>query len=246
MTGKTTPARIYILEDDADVAAAFARALRAENYAVETFTGSRHFTQRVKDDPPDLCIVDLGLPDGDGLSVIRHRLSREGVATIIVTGRGGLDDKLRGLDYGADDYLVKPVEPLELAARVRTVLRRTSKAAAPIAAAQEETAGEIAQFAGWRADFGNFQLISPSEEVATLSKADAQLLRAFLDAQGRVLTREFLLDLCALDGDDNFDRSIDVRVSRLRKKLKDDSRSPTHIRTVYGAGYVFASPITWL
>jgi DNA-binding response OmpR family regulator len=79
-----------------------------------------------------------------------------------------------------------------------------------------------------------------------LSKSDAQLLRAFLEAQGRVLTREFLLDLCELTGEENFDRSIDVRVSRLRKKLKDDSRSPTHIRTVYGAGYVFASPITWV
>jgi DNA-binding response OmpR family regulator len=238
-------AHIYILEDDADIAAIFARALRAEGYVIESFIGSRTFAQRVREKTPDLCIVDLGLPDGDGLSVLRDMLSREKIATIIVTGRGDLSDKLKGLDYGADDYLVKPVEPLELAARVRTVLRRVQSQKKAAAGAPHRDS-DVAEFAGWRADFGNFQLVSPDDEISTLSKSDAQLLRAFLEAQGRVLTREFLLDLCELTGEDNFDRSIDVRVSRLRKKLKDDSRSPTHIRTVYGAGYVFASPITWV
>lgn len=238
-------AHIYILEDDSDVAAVFARALKAEGYVIESFIGSRTFAQRVREKTPDLCIVDLGLPDGDGLSVLRDMLSRENIATIIVTGRGDLSDKLKGLDYGADDYLVKPVEPLELVARVKTVLRRV-QSQRQVTAALSHHASEVAEFAGWRADFGNFQLVSPDEEISTLSKADAQLLRAFLEAQGRVLTREFLLDLCELTGEDNFDRSIDVRVSRLRKKLKDDSRSPTHIRTVYGAGYVFASPIIWV
>lgn len=235
---------IYILEDDTDIAAVFARALKAQGYRVESFARSVDFARRVEGCCPDLCIVDLGLPDGDGLSLLRHQLSSAAIPTIIVTGRGGLSDKLKGLDYGADDYLVKPVEPLELVARVKTVLRRVVSREP---GENRTNATEVAEFAGWRVDFANFQLTSPESEISMLSKADAQLLRALLEARGRVLTREFLLDLCSEPaGEDNFDRSIDVRVSRLRKKLKEDSRSPTHIKTVYGAGYVFASPIVWL
>jgi two-component system OmpR family response regulator len=237
-----TPRRIYLLEDDREVAAVFARALTGEGYLVESFREAQCFAKRVGECAPDLAIIDLGLPDGDGLSVLRGSLSRRGVATIIVSGRGGLADKLKGLDYGADDYVVKPVEPLELVARVRTVLRRVGGRASR--AANEAVA--VAEFAGWRVDFSSLLLTSPDRNTATLSRSDARLLRAFIDAQGRVLTREFLLDFCEIGAEENFDRAIDVRVSRLRKKLKDDSRSPTHIRTVYGAGYVFASPATWL
>lgn len=237
------PRRIYILEDDSDVAAVFARALTGEGYQVQSFAEVGSFARRVVEAAPDLAVVDLGLPDGDGLSVLRGSLSRQGVATIIVTGRGGLSDKLKGLDYGADDYVVKPVEPLELVARVKTVLRRVGGPAAKLPDAAHAT---IAEFAGWRVDFDTLQLTSPEQDTATLSRSDARLLRAFIDAQGRVLTREFLLDFCEIGAEENFDRAIDVRVSRLRKKLRDDVRSPTHIRTVYGAGYVFASPATWL
>jgi DNA-binding response OmpR family regulator len=239
--------RIFILEDDRDIAAIFARALKAEGYETEQFGDVHSFAQHVRERPPALCIVDLGLPDGSGLSVLRDLLSGLDVATIIVTGRGGLDDKLKGLQSGADDYIVKPVEPLELVARVKTVLRRVSRRMATAQATKPELGkSDLAEFAGWRVDFGSYRLTSPDNEVTTLSKGDTQILRAFLEAQGRVLSREFLLDLCVAAGDENYDRAIDVRVSRLRKKLKDDSRQPTHIRTVYGAGYVFASTATWL
>ena len=243
--------RIYILEDDKDIAAIFARALNEEGYETRDFGDVQGFARCINEAPPALCIVDLGLPDGDGLTVLRNLLSRQELATIIVTGRGGLDDKLKGLEYGADDYIVKPVEPLELVARVKTILRRVSsrlEAPQPMKAGQgqAQAPSEIAEFAGWRVDFGRFELTSPDHEVTPLSRADTQILRAFLEAQGRVLSREFLLDLCVSAGDENFDRAIDVRVSRLRKKLKDDPRCPTHIRTVYGAGYIFASSATWL
>ncbi len=242
----STAHRIYILEDDSDIATIYARALNAEGYETEQFGDLRSFVRRINESPPILCIVDLGLPDGNGLSVLRNLLSCGRIATIIVTGRGGLDDKLKGLDYGADDYVVKPVDPLELVARVKTVLRRiSSRMEAVQPATLGQTKYESAEFAGWRVDFGSFQLTSPDNKVTTLSKADLQILRAFLEAQGRVLSREFLLDLCVSAGDENYDRAIDVRVSRLRKKLKDDPRQPTHIRTVYGAGYVFASTATW-
>jgi DNA-binding response OmpR family regulator len=247
MTMHVATHRIFILEDDRDIAAIFARALKAEGYETEQFGDVHSFVQRVRERSPALCIVDLGLPDGSGLSVLRNLLSDLGVATIIVTGRGGLDDKLKGLQSGADDYIVKPVEPLELVARVKTVLRRVSRRM-EIAqwAMPEQGNSDLAEFAGWRVDFGSYRLTSPDNEITTLSKGDTQILRAFLEAQGRVLSREFLLKLCVAAGDENYDRTIDVRVSRLRKKLRDDSRQPTHIRTVYGAGYVFASTATWL
>ena len=101
----------------------------------------------------------------------------------------------------------------------------------------------VAEFAGWRADFDALTLTGPAGAAQSLSRAEAELLRAFLEAQGRVVTREFLLD--TFGGDEAFDRAVDVRVSRLRKKLGEDPRQPAHIRTVYGAGYVFATPVRW-
>ena len=150
------------------------------------------------------------------------------------------------MEHGADDYLVKPVDPLELAARSRAVLRRGAAAAqTQQAAASDSSSAAIAQFAGWRADFDAYRLIAPDGAEEEMTHAEATLLRAFVEAPGRVLTRNTLLDICAPLGDESFDRMIDVRVSRLRKKLRDDPRKPTHLKTVYGAGYIFASPVVW-
>ncbi|MFY0735748.1 MULTISPECIES: response regulator transcription factor [Aurantimonas] len=240
--------RIFILEDDRDLAAVFARELTEQGFVVATFQRIADFRRQLGAAPPDLCIVDLGLPDGDGLALLKDELGRHGLPIVIVSGRGALDDRLRGLESGADDYLTKPVEPLELAARIRSVLRRTSRnrEATPTLRASATARTDIAEFAGWRADFGSLTLRAPGGAEQPLSRSDAELLRAFLEAQGRVLSRDFLLELFSASGEEAFDRSVDVRVSRLRKKLDEDPKKPVHVRTVYGAGYVFATRVDWV
>jgi two-component system OmpR family response regulator len=229
--------RIYLLEDDQDICALFKRELSYQGFDVITSGTLREFTDLVKQQHPDLCIIDLSLPDGDGLVLLNETLKDSQIPTIIVSGRGALGDKIRGLDLGADDYLVKPVDPLELAARARSMLRRHSKSATVNTSALKYT------FSDWSVDFETYELTSPDGISETLSTADANLLRAFVEAPGKVLSRDTLLDHCELDGGDVFDRSIDTRISRLRKKLQDDPQNPSHIKTIYGAGYVFTPKV---
>src|SRR5262249_26981037 len=140
-----------------------------------------------------------------------------------------------GLELGADDYLVKPFEPRELVARLHSILRRTSKSAEP---------HSIATFAGWRFDVDAVSLSAPGGERIAVSRAEAQILELFLASPHRVLTRDQLRDACGTN-EDVLDRSIDVRISRLRQKLGDDPQHQRFIRTIYGAGYLFASEVEW-
>ena len=229
---------IYLLEDDEDVRTVFERELIYQGFDVTPAGTFSAFTQLLKQKIPDLCIIDLSLPDGDGLNLLGETLHNFSIPTIIVSGRGALGDKIRGLELGADDYLVKPVEALELAARARNILKRRSKQN------KDEETGSIYGFAGWTVDFSTFELTSPDNISETMSTADANLLRAFIEAPGKVLSREKLLDCCKLAEEEVFDRSIDTRISRLRKKLHDDPHNPNHIRTIYGAGYVFTTKVT--
>jgi len=231
---------IYLLEDDQDVRAVFERELLYQGFSVTTSGTLDAFTRLVRLQVPDLCIIDLSLPDGDGLSLLSEILQDFAIPTIIVSGRGALGDKIRGLDLGADDYLVKPVDPLELAARARNMLKRRSK--------PEDNIDSDARyrFSDWTVDFSTFELTAPDGTSETMSVADANLLRAFVEAPGKVLTRDKLLERCALADEDVFDRSIDTRISRLRKKLQDDPQNPNHIKTIYGAGYVFTPKVNRL
>lgn len=231
---------VYLLEDEAEVARVMRRELEAQGFEVERFARRAELQQALGCRRPDLCLVDLELPDGDGLSLVGEALRAAGIPVIIVTGRGELTDRLIGLEVGADDYIVKPFEPRELAARVRAVLRRgkpRSEGATPVR--------RCAHFDGWRADLDACTLTAPDGETIQLSAAETVLLRSFIEAAGRVLSRAQLLDLTGGDDLEAFDRAMDVRVSRLRKKLRDTTRAPTMIRTVYGAGYVFTPRVTW-
>ncbi|MFC4270122.1 response regulator [Sneathiella chungangensis] len=229
---------IYILEDNRDVAAVFERELTHQGFDVAAAHTISGFSDLLAERLPDLCILDLTLPDGDGLNVLQQTLKGHSIPAIIVSGRGTLSDKIRGLDLGADDYLVKPVDALELAARVRSMLRRRASAAR---AADDSP---VFHFAGWTVDFSTYVLTSPDNAEETMSAADASLLKAFVESPGKVLTRDALLDRCQIVAADVFDRSIDTRISRLRKKLNDDSKNPSMIRTIYGAGYVFTPKVT--
>ncbi|MEB8389423.1 response regulator transcription factor [Rhodobacteraceae bacterium KMM 6894] len=233
---------IYILEDEKDMARIMTRALEALGFKTQDFQSCGDFQRALKGNPPDLCLIDLTLPDGDGLSVVSDTLKSLGIPAIIVTGRGDLTDKVVGLELGADDYIVKPFEPRELGARVRAVLRRGSPAENTKQKTQDP---KTAEFDGWTADFASCILTAPDGSAENLSAAEAALLETFLSSSGRVLSRSKLLDIASPDDLDPFDRSIDARISRLRRKLGDDPKSPKMIRTVYGSGYVFFAEVKW-
>ena len=233
--------RIYLLEDDSEIAAVIRRALEGQGYGVERFSRCAALEQALRQQEPDLCLVDLGLPDGDGLALVGEMLRRRRIPAIIVSGRSEVTDRIIGLEVGADDYITKPFEPRELVARVRAVLRR--KAGSRDAA---QAAARIARFGGWTANFDACTLTAPDGEAVELSSAENDLLRIFVQSAGRVLSRATLLDLNSQNDLTPFDRSIDVRVSRLRRKLREDPGAPAMIRTVYGAGYVFAPRVEWM
>ncbi|WP_372605338.1 response regulator [Actibacterium sp.] len=233
---------VYLLEDDPDISRLIRRTLEQQSFQVEEFRRQEDFERAFAKHIPDLCLIDLILPDGDGLPLIADKLRGSGVPTIIVTGRGNLTDKVVGLEIGADDYIVKPFEPRELVARVRAVLRRTRPTDRKPAAATKRS---FAQFGEWTADFDGCTLIDEEGTRIRMSAAETALLTVLVKSAGRVLSRSQLLDLSAPKELEPFDRSMDARISRLRRKLRDDPRSPRIIRTVYGAGYVFTLEVAW-
>jgi len=228
---------IFVVEDEADIARLIVGTLAEYGFRCETFGTGRALLARAKRIQPELAILDLGLPDMDGLQVLRELQEQHPCAALILTGRDGLTDRVLGLELGADDYLVKPFEPRELVARVRSILRRYQKAATP------EPGGHSAvRFAGWHFDIGRLNLAADDGREVSLSAAEAALLQSLLKRPNKILTREQLIGERELDP---FDRSIDVRISRLRRKLEDDPQDPKIIKTVYGAGYLLCATVVW-
>lgn len=204
----------------------------------ETFRDGRSVLRRLPAERPDLCIVDLGLPDVDGLELVREIARRCDCGMLILTGRGHTADRVMGLEGGGDDYMVKPFEPRELVARVRSILRRRGTPAPGAAPLQRRHA----RFAGWTLDCASNTLQAPGGDAQVLGLAEAQVLRAFLERPNQILTREQLVghrDLSPLD------RSIDVRISRIRRRLEADPQNPRLIKTVYGAGYMLSAVVEW-
>jgi len=232
-------ANILVLEDDPDIARLICVSLTEYGFRCEHASTGRALLERAQRGTPELCIVDLGLPDMDGMQVVRELQERSPCAVLILTGRNDVTDRVLGLELGADDYIVKPFEPRELVARVRSILRRYQRAAPAEVTAVERN---IARFGNWRFDKGRHALVSPDQREINLSAAEAGLLLTLLERPNRILSREQLLGERDIDP---FDRSIDVRISRLRRKLEDDPHDPRLIKTVYGAGYLFSSQVSW-
>ncbi len=232
---------IYVVEDDAAIMALVVTALHEFGFATEAFRNGATLLRRLQTERPDLCVVDLGLPDMDGIELLRQISAVSDSGVLILTGRGHMVDRVMGLELGADDYMVKPFEPRELVARVRSILRRRSGGGggAGIAPGQHR---RHASFLGWRLDCAANILRAADGSEHLLGTAEAQVLRAFVERPYQILTREQLVgqrDLSPLD------RSIDVRISRLRRKLESDPQNPKIIKTVYGAGYMFSAAVTW-
>jgi DNA-binding response OmpR family regulator len=229
--------RILLVDDDCAAQRMVAGYLEEHNFLVAAAAGRQEVTRQFKAAEPSLVILDLRLGQEDGLDLLREIRANSDVPVIIITGhRRDEIDRVVGLELGADDYVTKPFGLRELLARIRAVLRRREMAHS---ATQRETGRGRSRFAGWELDRRTRRLIDPQGAVVALTKGEYALLLAFLDAPRRPLSRELLLQATRVH-EDVFDRSIDVQVLRLRRKLESDPSAPQFIRTERGIGYVFA------
>jgi len=227
---------ITILDDEPAIRTMLSEALEDAGYDTQSFGRAADFETALRRTTPDVCLVDLGLPDRDGLSLV-HRLALEqGATVIIISGRAQVQDKITGLELGADDYIIKPFDPAEVVARVRVRLR-TRATPAP--------AGHRAKFNGWTAHFDRYSLQDETGAETPFSHAEGEVLRLFLESPNRLITRDYMQDTLGGAAGDSFDRAMDVRISRLRTKLREDPKNPRLIKTIYGAGYIFLGDVTW-
>ncbi|MEJ8823414.1 response regulator transcription factor [Variovorax humicola] len=229
---------VFLIEDDPAVTKLVLNALAEFGFNAEGFNTGAAMLRRMQTEKPDLCIVDLGLPDMDGIDLVRRITAQTSAGVLILTGRGHTADRVMGLELGGDDYMTKPFESRELVARVRSILRRRMAANGAAGAQQRR----YASFLGWRIDCAANILRAPDGTEHLLGTAETQVLRCFVERPHQILTREQLMgarDLLPTD------RSIDVRISRLRRKIEVDPHDPVIIKTVYGAGYMFAAAVTW-
>jgi len=226
------PQLVTILDDSHEIREILSVALQNAGFQTKCFARATEFEHAIKTMSPHVCIVDLGLPDKDGLSLVNKLALESGAAIIIISGRAQVQDKVVGLELGADDYITKPFEAAEVVARIRALLRRSK-------VETSKPANQIIKFSGWVADFDQHILTSPKGDIQSLSFAEAQVLQLFLSAPNRLISRDHMLEKLGGTASDNFERAMDVRVSRLRTKLQDDPQNPKIIKTIYGAGYIF-------
>lgn len=226
---------IYVTDDDPGIRELVAEYLTGQGYTVETAEDAVSLDRLLAARLPDLLVLDWMMPGEDGLSVARRLRAQPGFPPIIMLSAKGEDiDRIIGLEVGADDYLPKPFNPRELLARIRAVMRRHGGAAAPAAA---ETARRV-PFGPFSANLDARTLSRDGAEI-TLTSGEYELLEIFVTHANRALSRDWLMDQLRGFERDPFDRSIDVRVNRLRKKIEDDPANPAYIRTQRGQGYLF-------
>jgi two-component system, OmpR family, phosphate regulon response regulator OmpR len=221
--------RILLIEDDSRLAAMVVEYLGGAGYRVTTTASGGSGLERLGAEPYDALVLDLSLPDMDGLEVCRRLRAHSEVPVLMLTARGEATDRIVGLELGADDYLPKPFEPRELLARLKALLRRASRGAK----------GSLLRFGGLEID-RDARAVRVGGEEKPLTSFQFALLVALAENAGRVLSRDALMDMLKGEKLEAFDRSIDVHVSRIRAAIEDDAKKPRRIITVRGAGYVFA------
>ncbi|MGR3615039.1 MAG: response regulator transcription factor [Paracoccaceae bacterium] len=228
---------ITILDDEPEIRQILTDALEEAGFRTQSFSRAREFEASLKRVTPDVCLVDLSLPDTDGLTLV-HRLALEqGAAVIIISGRAQVQDRVTGLELGADDYITKPFDPAEVVARVRARLRGGTRTPAQ--------SGDIARFNGWVAHFDKYMLEDETGRDTPFSHAEGEVLRLFLESPRRLISRAQMQEMLGGAAGESFDRAMDVRISRLRTKLREDPKNPRLIKTIYGAGYIFLGDVNW-
>lgn len=228
---------VLLVEDDELTRNLLKAYLEKESFSISSASDGQEMIALLDRDSFDLVFLDLNLPDEDGLSLARRLRSRSPVPLIVLTSRQSQEDRIAALEIGADDYVTKPFDPLELVLRARNLLGRTG-------APSDVAGGEQRAFAGWVLYLDARTLATETGKTVTLTRTEFNLLAAMVAAPRRVLSRGQLLDAIARGSDSPSDRTVDVTVSRLRRKIEVDSKSPEIIVTVPGLGYMFAADVS--
>ncbi|QIG54066.1 response regulator [Altererythrobacter sp. BO-6] len=234
------PIKLLLVDDEPTLREPLAEYLAGQGFCVEQAESAALARSALARERPDLILLDIMMPGEDGLSLTRHLAETQRIPVILLTARGEAMDRILGLEMGADDYVVKPFEPRELVARIRTVLRRATLD--PMTAQASEDWRY--HFEGWQLDPLKRRLTDPEGTLVPISTAEFRMLRAFLDYPREVLDRDRLLDMVQGREAHLFDRAVDNQVSRLRRKLEADSRDPQLILTVRGGGYRLAADVS--
>lgn len=234
--------RILVVDDDAEIRQLLVDYLARNGFDALPAASGREMHRMLLKHAVDLVVLDVMLPDQDGLALCRDLRARSRMPVLMLTARGEEADRILGIEMGADDYLVKPFSPRELLARIKAILRRTRSLPPNL----NPDPHRCYAFAGWQLDTATRSLTSPDGVVTPLSGSDFRLLRIFLDHPNRVLHRDQLIELIHGREAEAYDRVIDVQISRLRQRLRDDGKSAGLIRTVRGEGYVLAADVRGL
>ncbi|MGX7896373.1 response regulator [Tsuneonella sp. HG222] len=237
MTTEQAPTRLLLVDDEPSLREPLADYLVRQGFVVRQAEDAAKARTALREETPDLVLLDIMMPGEDGLSLCRHLSEARQIPVILLTARGEPMDRIVGLEIGADDYVPKPFEPRELVARIRSVLRRSHRPPPP----GDEDA--LYEFDGWKLDPLKRKLTGPDGTVVPISSAEFRLLVAFLSHPRQVLDRDRLLDMVQGREAHLFDRAVDNQVSRLRRKMEEDTREPRLIQTVWGGGYRLAADV---
>ena len=230
---------VLVVDDDPAIREMLADYFGSHGFVVAQAEDGTSMRAEIERAAPDVVLLDLRLPREDGLTLARYLRERYDVGIIMVTGSGEVVDRIVGLEVGADDYVTKPFDPRELLARVKSVLRRTQSrpaAEAPVAANPQ---AERVHFGRCRLDLGSRQLFDAGGQEIPITSMEFDLLKVFADHPGKALSRDRILTLTKNREWDPYDRSIDIRIARLRRKVEADPENPRTIRTVRSVGYMF-------
>jgi DNA-binding response OmpR family regulator len=235
-------ARLLVVDDDPGIRDLLSRYLGRQGYQVSAVGDGTEMDAWLAEHTPDLVILDLMLPGEDGLSLARRLRADGDLPVVMLSARGDEVDRIVGLEVGADDYLAKPFNPRELLARVRAVLRRRAPSDREDGGFEvddtDREGDDVVMFGPYRLDFAT-RMLSRDSEVIALSRAEFELLEVLVRHPRRTLSRDFIMEALGGQDRDAFDRSIDVRVTRLRRKIEPQPSQPVYIRTVWGVGYLF-------
>lgn len=233
------PPHILVIEDDREISTLVARYLRDNDCRVTALADGRDLDHLLRDHRIDLIVLDLMLPGEDGLSICKRLRARSQMPIIMLTAKADEIDRIIGLELGADDYLAKPFNPRELLARIRAVLRRSATGALSSAGDRARVLG----FVGWRIDCSLRELKNADGVRVILTDAEFSLLQALCERPGRILSRDQLLDVTQGRSPGAFERSVDILISRLRRKIERDPRQPSLIKTIRSEGYLFTPAV---